>query len=455
MHARRHHASLLGRREPRWRVLCAVAGALVTLAQGARADTLFTALLKGQQVNPPTGSTTLGWALIVLNDAQNRLSIDFFQVSCSPPCLGEPITPAIDYTGNLTPNPDDDVTGFHIHRGAAGVNGPEVFGFINPNSDLNGDLVVGPGTYLASAWDSNEGIGTTLGAELANLFAENLYIDLHTSGFPDGEIRGQIINPVPEPKTALLVAVGLLAIAASARRSEGTASSTRVAVFDFRRLRRPRFLPSFCVVCLVAAAKSAGAQVPPDSPDVPIINTANFTQSENSVFIHPLDPELALVSNNSFTYPGNPGYVRQGADSFVSTDGGANWQGDTGGAGGTNRGDPAVAINRLGRLFVGYIAENDGQGVAYSDDLGASFTHVQVAPDPSPGTNCKADKNHLWIDNNPDTASPYHGNLYSAWTNFVDCEPPQVDGFIFFSRSTDAGFNWSPGVNISLGWHRT
>ena len=188
---------------------------LLASSQVASAVTIFTALLTGEQVNPPTGSTRLVSALVVLNDEQNRLQIELGQVSCPPPCLGSPfLENPLDIDGTLTPDPDDDVTGIHIHRGAPGMNGPEVFGFINPNSDLNGDLVIGPGAQLTSAWDSNEGIGTTLGVELTHLFAGNLYIDIHTNAFGGGELRGQI---VPEPDTALLVGIGFMVLAARAR----------------------------------------------------------------------------------------------------------------------------------------------------------------------------------------------------------------------------------------------
>ena len=212
---RRRSCNGRGEQKSATATLLVVVGALVASVQVASAVTIFTASLTGDQVSPPTGSTTGGLAILVLNDAQDRLEISFEEGAC-PPCVGPGII-SIDLDGSWTPgNPDDDVTGFHIHRGAPGVNGPEVFGFIGPNSDLNGDLVINAsGATLTGAWNSNEGIGTTLDAELSNLFAENLYIDLHTNLFPAGEIRGRI---VPEPRTAALVIVGLLALAASGMR---------------------------------------------------------------------------------------------------------------------------------------------------------------------------------------------------------------------------------------------
>jgi len=189
--------------------------ALLAYAPAASAVAIFSAFLTGNQANPPSGSELLASAVLKLNDEQNRLEIHIMQVTCRPPCLGPPVAPGFDLDGNQTPDPADDVTGVHIHRGAPGENGPEVFGLIAPNSDLNGDLVINAAfQILVSAWDSNEGISTTLGGEVENFFAGNLYVDLHTNAFPGGEIRGQI---VPEPGTAALVIGGLVAIAARAR----------------------------------------------------------------------------------------------------------------------------------------------------------------------------------------------------------------------------------------------
>ncbi len=72
-----------------------------------------------------------------------------------------------------------DVAGatlIHVHEGAAGVNGPPLF-------DL-GD----PASPVTATWT-----GMTPG-EIADLLAGDLYLNIHTAGRPDGEIRGQILT---------------------------------------------------------------------------------------------------------------------------------------------------------------------------------------------------------------------------------------------------------------------
>ena len=63
----------------------------------------------------------------------------------------------------------------HIHRGAAGVNGPILFDLGDPSSPIE------------ATWT-----GMTP-SDVSDLFAGQLYINIHTSGRPTGEIRGQIL----------------------------------------------------------------------------------------------------------------------------------------------------------------------------------------------------------------------------------------------------------------------
>lgn len=174
-----------------------------------------------------------------------------------------------------------------------------------------------------------------------------------------------------------------------------------------------------------------------DSPDIAITDDPTITQSENSVFIDPNNPMIVLNSNNSSDWPVTSIY---GNAAWVSTDGGQTWTGDVEGPVPETRGDPATAIGLNGRMYVGNITEDPyGQGVAWSDNLGATWTHTQLILGYLP------DKNHLWVDNSP--GSPYEGNLYSAWTNMISGSPSYYE--IEICRSTDQDTSWSSPMVIS------
>ena len=94
------------------------------------------------------------------------------------------------------------VTNMHFHVGAVGVSGGVDLGIPGP-------------------WVSPE-IGTlvalTAGQE-TNLLSGNWYVNVHTTNFGGGEIRGQVIvSPVPLPAAAWLLGSALLGLAGLKRR---------------------------------------------------------------------------------------------------------------------------------------------------------------------------------------------------------------------------------------------
>ena len=196
--------------------------------------------------------------------------------------------------------------------------------------------------------------------------------------------------------------------------------------------------------------ESAAAPLITDGRDFPIISSSNTTQSENSIFISPLDPWTVLNSNNSAAWPSGAVF---GADAFVTRDGGQSWNGSTGGAGGANKGDPSVAVDLAGRMYVAHITGAFGMGISYSTDGGATWIRRAVA------TKDSLDKEHLWVDNGPtspfsnvahcDGALNGSGILYDAWTNFSSRDPNYHD--IEFARSVDGGDSWSSPKNLSNG----
>ena len=110
----------------------------------------FSCVLDGAQTVPPAGSTASGCGWLELDPAASSLSFQFAVAGLS-----------------------SQVTGAHLHAGVTGESGPAV-------SPIAG----GPALWTGS---------TILGAaDVDALYRGNLYLDVHTTGFPLGEVRGQI-----------------------------------------------------------------------------------------------------------------------------------------------------------------------------------------------------------------------------------------------------------------------
>lgn len=116
----------------------------------------------------------------------------------------------------------DDVTGdFTVTSGAyqglvAGTQAVHLHGLAPVG--VNAAVIIGltldaPGSTTGTF----SGAGVLTAPQIAGLLAGNTYINIHTTAFPGGEIRGQVAV-VPEPGSIILLASGAIAVAALARR---------------------------------------------------------------------------------------------------------------------------------------------------------------------------------------------------------------------------------------------
>lgn len=78
------------------------------------------------------------------------------------------------------------------------------------------------GTYNPSFISANGGtVSGAMNALFAGLDGGGAYLNVHTTTYPAGEIRGFLLTPVPEPGTWALMAAGLAAVGVVARRRRG------------------------------------------------------------------------------------------------------------------------------------------------------------------------------------------------------------------------------------------
>jgi Cu/Zn superoxide dismutase len=129
--------------------------ALAALAAApVAAQTVFALSLDESQEVPPTGSSAVGDCVAQLDAFEGALAIT---------CVHDVAGP----------------TGAHIHAAPPGVNGGIVFPFPSAVSPIDGVWELGPD-------------------DVAALEAGNLYVNVHSGAFPNGEIRGQFTPAAAE-----------------------------------------------------------------------------------------------------------------------------------------------------------------------------------------------------------------------------------------------------------------
>ena len=147
----------------------------------ASAQSTYEAFLTGLGENPPNASPATGIGTVVLNAAQNQITVDE------------------NWSGLLAP-----ATASHIHGpGGAGTNAAVVFPFTGVPAATSG--AIPEQTFAITP------------TQVAWLQSGYLYMNVHTSVFPGGEIRGQLLL-IPEPSTVALLGLGTGATALALRR---------------------------------------------------------------------------------------------------------------------------------------------------------------------------------------------------------------------------------------------
>lgn len=179
-------------------VSAAILAAAVLPAFSSRAVIYnFNANLDGPSESPPNASPGIGFATVTFDTTANLMNVN------------------MTFSGLLGPT-----TASHIHSATA-LPGAGIAGVATTTPYFAGfPIGVTSGTYnntldmtLASSYNPSyvtANGGTTASAEsalLASMLADTAYLNIHTSVFAGGEIRG-FLTLVPEPSVVTFLALG-------------------------------------------------------------------------------------------------------------------------------------------------------------------------------------------------------------------------------------------------------
>ena len=163
--------------------------------------TSFTVTLTGDQEVPARPTTASGSGTVAWNPGTSTADYRFTVTGLDfGPATGtDPVTP--DTTA-------DDVTNAHFHNAARGVNGPVVFGQIGPAQDPDLQILLEPADVtqngddswtISGDWTPSDPANVSITSFAAALTAARageevpLYFNVHTTTWPGGEIRGQLV----------------------------------------------------------------------------------------------------------------------------------------------------------------------------------------------------------------------------------------------------------------------
>src|ERR1051325_4273197 len=148
-------------------ILTIITSPLILQAAAQASEQKFNAKLSGKEEVPPNGSSSTGFGWVKITDDKIR------------------------YEVNVTDM--DKINAAHIHLAEAGKNGPVVLTLFKggPTEQVNG--TVAEANVTASNLE-----GPLKGKDVTDLATAikngTTYVNVHSTDFPDGEIRGQLLD---------------------------------------------------------------------------------------------------------------------------------------------------------------------------------------------------------------------------------------------------------------------
>ena len=264
--------------------------------------------------------------------------------------------------------------------------------------------------------------------------------------------------------TVILTATFALATAQKREPTEKPAPP-KSGFYDFRELR-PEFPNGIGIVQQVSCMVSATTQPSIYSGNMLLDCDAEVPHNETTIAVDPLNAMHAVGGYHGYqlSFLGATAIGRIFSTVSVTFDGGTTWQQVVPPITPYQfSGDPALAFNADGRVYLASIADHEGPGgsytgpsvvVAHSDDGGLSWSNPATVASGlgavtrlTPGQLVFQDKEFIAVD--ASNVSPYRNRAYVTWTSFQEfAAKGQFRSPIMVSTSND-GDTWTPAKAIS------
>lgn len=182
----------------------ALAASTLALAPAAQAADIYRAVSSGPAESPPNGSPGSSIATLEIEGSLLRAEVPFSDLVAGTTvahihcCTTEAFTGVAPPAISLVDFPMMVTAGEYTHT-----------------FDL-GEAAVWEPAFLAQFGGTPSGASSAL---LAAMNANQAYLNIHTTRYPNGEIRGFVVAaPIPEPATWGMLGIGLAGLALMARR---------------------------------------------------------------------------------------------------------------------------------------------------------------------------------------------------------------------------------------------
>lgn len=185
--------------------LALLTGLFVVTTPAQAAIYVFSANLRGSEEVPPANTTGSGFAQVTLDDTAQTLRV---------------VTSFANLIGLTTASHIHCCQPFGVNASVATTT-PSFVGFplgvSSGSMDQTYDMTL-TSSYRAGFITDNGGtVGSAFSVLRTGLLASQAYLNIHTSAFPGGEIRGQL-TLLPEPSTWAMMLIGFGAIGGAMRR---------------------------------------------------------------------------------------------------------------------------------------------------------------------------------------------------------------------------------------------